>query len=63
MPIWLRNFTFNKILEHYEKANDSQSKAEKSWVDPANKNKVKQENRKITPPNFLKSVKPKTSYK
>ena len=27
MPIWLRNFTFKKIEEWYEKQNESQNKA------------------------------------
>lgn len=62
MPIWLRNFTHHKIEEHYKKQN-SDSKSEKSWVDPKVKSQVKQDTPKITPPSFLKSVKPKTSYK
>ena len=32
MPIWLRNFTFNKIKEHYENQNKEQKKAEASWT-------------------------------
>ena len=32
MPIWLRNFTFNKIKEHYENQNQEQKKAEASWT-------------------------------
>jgi|TARA_R110000824_G_scaffold386365_1_gene581274 hypothetical protein len=62
MPIWLRNFTYRKIEEHYRKLN-SDSKAEKSWTDPKIQSQGKQEGNKITPPTFLKSVKPKTSYK
>jgi len=26
MPIWLRNFTFRKLEEHYKKQNEAQSK-------------------------------------
>jgi hypothetical protein len=32
MPIWLRNFTFNKIKEYYENQNQEQKKAEASWT-------------------------------
>jgi hypothetical protein len=32
MPIWLRNFTFNKIKEHYENQNQEQKKSEASWT-------------------------------
>lgn len=28
MPIWLRNFTFNKIKEHYEKQNEEMKKSQ-----------------------------------
>jgi len=27
MPIWLRNFTFNKIKEYYEKQNEQEQPA------------------------------------
>ena len=37
MPIWLRNFTFNKIKEYYENQNQEQKKAEASWT---NKNGI-----------------------
>lgn len=37
MPIWLRNFTFNKIKEYYENQNQEQKKAEESWT---NKNNI-----------------------
>tara|TARA_R110000796_G_scaffold32407_2_gene84901 strand:+ start:704 stop:877 length:174 start_codon:yes stop_codon:yes gene_type:complete len=29
MPIWLRNFTFKKIQEHYQKEKDAYDKANK----------------------------------
>jgi hypothetical protein len=29
MPIWLRNFTFNKLKQHYEKTNEQQEKQNK----------------------------------
>jgi hypothetical protein len=32
MPIWLRNFTFNKIKEFYDNQNQEQKKAEESWT-------------------------------
>jgi len=36
MPIWLRNFTFNKIKEFYENQNQEQKKAEASWTNKTN---------------------------
>jgi hypothetical protein len=30
MPIWLRNFTFNSIREHYEKVKEEQDQWNKS---------------------------------
>ena len=48
--------------EHYKNINP-ESKAEKSWTDPKIQSQGKQEGNKITPPTFLKSIKPKTSYK
>lgn len=30
MPIWLRNFTFNKLKEHYEKQNEAKSPPNKT---------------------------------
>ena len=63
MPIWLRNFTYRKIEEHYKNINTQSNQAEKSWTDPKIQSQGKQENTKVTPPTFLKSIKPKTSYK
>ena len=64
MPIWLRNLTFKKIQEFYEKENKANSgNPEKSWVDPSMKNKAKQEKRTNTPPSFIRPQQPKTSYK
>jgi hypothetical protein len=55
MPIWLRNFTFHKINEYYEKENEAVNKAkqgkdQQTIIDPSGK---------ITPPQLQK----KTSYK
>ena len=63
MPIWLRNFTYRKIEEHYNDLNSQSNKAEKSWVDPSNKSKAKKESPQINPPSFLKAAKSQTSYK
>lgn len=55
MPIWLRNFTFHKINDFYEKEKKNMEDARKgkdqqTVIDPSGK---------ITPPQF----KQKTSYK
>ncbi len=64
MPIWLRNLTFIKINDFYEKQHQaSKGNAETSWVDPSMKSKVKKENKKISPPNFTQSKPTKSSYK
>lgn len=38
MPIWLRNYTFNTILEHYSKTNEL-SEAGENNTSSANKSK------------------------
>jgi hypothetical protein len=55
MPIWLRNFTFSRINEYYEKENKAienprKDPSKQTLVDPSGK---------ISPPQF----KQKTSYK
>jgi hypothetical protein len=49
MPIWLRNFTFNKLKEHYEKVNNTN--------DPPSKS------RKIQRPNIKQGYSTKASNK
>ena len=55
MPIWLRNFTFKKILDHYNK----ESEIAKSQSTPEGTTNILDSSGKITPPQFNK----KTSYK
>jgi hypothetical protein len=61
MPVWLRNFTYNKIQDFYKKQNEqvkSQTKkGEKTLIDPTGK---------INTPNFKeasKNYKKPASYK
>ena len=51
MPIWLRNFTFNKINEFYENSNDQN----KSDVVQESINALKSAgtNKTITPPSYI----------
>ena len=55
MPIWLRNFTFNKIKEHYDKQNtqDQENAVKKSiqTMKKANADKT------ITPPSYVTKAK------
>jgi hypothetical protein len=55
MPIWLRNFTFNKIKEHHDKQNsrDQENTVEKSiqTMKKANADKT------ITPPSYMTKMK------
>lgn len=55
MPIWLRNFTFKKIQEWYNK----ESESIKSQSTPSDSTNILSPDGKITPPQFNK----KTSYK
>ena len=43
MPIWLRNFTFKKLEEYYDKQNEAQSKAN---------NQLKNDPKQIARPNI-----------
>lgn len=55
MPTWLRNFTFKKILDHYNK----ESEIAKAQSTPEGTTNILDSSGKITPPQFNK----KTSYK
>lgn len=49
MPIWLRNFTFNKISEHYSNQN-----SQKDVVEESIKNlKSEKNNNLVTPPSYI----------
>tara|TARA_R100001443_G_scaffold116206_1_gene136011 strand:- start:38 stop:232 length:195 start_codon:yes stop_codon:yes gene_type:complete len=64
MPIWLRNLTFKKIQEFYEKESKTRAgNPEKSWVDPKMKNQAKREKKTVSPPSFVRPQQSKTSYK
>ena len=59
MPIWLRNFTFNKINNFYVEENDSVKKAQGQ----SGSGKSITTDGKVTSPEFLKHAKqPTTSY-
>jgi len=53
MPIWLRNFTFNKMREHYEKQNQEMKKAQ---AGSSQSSTVIGEDGKVKSPDFLKST-------
>jgi hypothetical protein len=55
MPIWLRNFTFHKLEEYYNKEKEKIEDSQK----PPNKQTIIDSSGKISPPQF----KQKTSYK
>tara|TARA_R110002060_G_scaffold19838_1_gene27101 strand:+ start:380 stop:589 length:210 start_codon:yes stop_codon:yes gene_type:complete len=57
MPIWLRNFTFKKINDHYIKENEEIKKAQGK----SSKGKSLTTEGKVTSPEFLKNVKPPPS--
>jgi len=62
MPIWLRKFTFNKILEFYEEENKAASSANKN----SNSKTLVDSSGKINTPEFLaasKDYKPSYSTK
>lgn len=50
MPIWLRNFTFKKLRDWYDKSN--KSKNEDSWVQ-GNAKEAASENKKIHVPTYV----------
>jgi|TARA_R110002020_G_scaffold73358_3_gene187979 hypothetical protein len=53
MPIWLRNFTFNKINDHYVEENKQVKKAQGK----GGNSKSLTTDGKVTSPEFLKNVK------
>lgn len=53
MPIWLRNFTFNKMKEHYEKEANEYKKAQDGGT---NSSTVIGEDGRVKSPEFLKSA-------
>ena len=60
MPIWLRNFTFNKIKEHFEEVS-GKKKEQESWLNKDVQNQAK--SNKVNPPKFFDKMKGKSSYK
>lgn len=50
MPIWLRNFTFNKIKEWYNPQNDTN---DSSWVESSEIKQEASKNKKIQPPSYV----------
>ena len=57
MPIWLRNFTFKKMKEHYDKEADEMKKAQGK---SSSGNTVIDSDGKIKTPEHLKNVSPKS---
>ena len=53
MPIWLRNFTFNKMKEHYEKEAAEHKKAQ---AGTSNSQTVIGDDGRVKSPEFLKSA-------
>lgn len=55
MPIWLRNFTYNKIVETKQKEADVVKKSSQSsdQIDLANPDKSKLPPNTITPPSYV----------
>ena len=53
MPIWLRNFTFNKLKEHYDKEAKQMKKAQ---AGSSQSSTVIGEDGKVQSPDFLKST-------
>jgi len=56
MPIWLRNFTFHKINDHYEEENNQVKKAQ----GVSSNSKSVTTDGKVTSPEFLKNAKTKS---
>ena len=52
MPIWLRNFTFNKMKEHYENEASAHKKAQAG--DSSSKSVIGEDGR-VKSPEFFKS--------
>ena len=59
MPIWLRNFTFMKISDFYEKENEATKKAQGK----SGSSKSVTTDGKVTSPEFLKNAKQPQSSK
>jgi hypothetical protein len=57
MPIWLRNFTFKKLQEHYNKINnvENEDNVQKSIsaMKSVGATKDKASTNKISPPNYV----------
>ncbi len=53
LPIWLRKYTHNKILEHYQKENDAIKNANK----PSDEKTVIDSDGNVKLPSFLKKAK------
>lgn len=51
MPIWLRRFTWNKLIKWFTPVDEN----EESWLNKGVKDKVKKENTKIKPPSYVTS--------
>jgi hypothetical protein len=50
MPIWLRNFTFNKIKEWYNPQNDTN---DSSWIDNKEAKREASNNKKVKIPTYV----------
>lgn len=59
MPIWLRNFTFNKIKEHYD---DEASQLKKSQSASGTGTTVIDSEGKVKAPEHLQNSKPPPTY-
>ena len=59
MPIWLRNFTFNKMMEHYDKEAAAMKKAQGK---SSGGSTVIDSEGKVKAPEHLKSAKRSSTY-
>tara|TARA_R110000787_G_scaffold263538_1_gene369338 strand:- start:116 stop:316 length:201 start_codon:yes stop_codon:yes gene_type:complete len=59
MPIWLRNFTFNKMMEHYDKEAAEMKKAQGK---SSGGSTVIDSEGKVKAPEHLKSAKRSSTY-
>lgn len=55
MPIWLRQFTWNRIVAHYNEQNEANKKASQSAndIDMANPDRKKMPKQTISPPSYV----------
>ena len=54
MPIWLRNFTFKKIVEFYKEQSEANNPKSKNDIDLSNPNKSKlPPKRTVSPPTYV----------